>query len=149
MIIDTTDNLGKYVSLNPLFANVIDFLKQHDISNMDEGIYPIKDQDVLVNISVCKRRTMDTAELETHCKMTDIQMPLSCKETFGYKPLCDLPDFVYDAEKDITKYGATQSQTYITIQPGQMIIFFPEDGHAPCVSEQPVIKKAIFKVKTL
>jgi beta-galactosidase beta subunit len=29
----------------------------------------------------------------------------------------------------------------------QMAIFFPQDGHAPCISDAPEIKKAIFKVK--
>ena len=32
MIIDTIDNLGKYTSLNPLFADVIEFLKNNDLA---------------------------------------------------------------------------------------------------------------------
>jgi beta-galactosidase beta subunit len=28
-----------------------------------------------------------------------------------------------------------------------MAIFFPQDGHAPCIIEKDEIKKAIFKVK--
>ena len=28
-----------------------------------------------------------------------------------------------------------------------MAIFFPQDGHAPCITGAPEIKKAIFKVK--
>jgi len=28
-----------------------------------------------------------------------------------------------------------------------MAIFFPQDGHAPCISSEPTIKKAIFKIK--
>ena len=52
-----------------------------------------------------------------------------------------------DSEFDISFYGDTKPQTYVTCQPGQMVIFFPQDGHAPCISEKPVIKKAIFKVK--
>jgi beta-galactosidase beta subunit len=31
----------------------------------------------------------------------------------------------------------------------QMGIFFPQDGHAPCIAEEPEIKKAIFKVKVM
>jgi YhcH/YjgK/YiaL family protein len=79
--------------------------------------------------------------------MIDIQIPLDGEETFGYTPLKDLPDFEYNAEKDITKYGATMAQTYVTCKPGQMAIFFPQDGHAPCITGFPEIKKAIFKVK--
>lgn len=147
MIIDTIDNLGKYVALNPLFADVVKFLKTNDLQTMEAGKYPIKDKDLFLNLSLAKQRTKDTAILETHINMIDIQIPITCAETFGYTPLEDLPDFEYNAEKDITKYGDTKAQTYVTVNPGQMAIFFPQDGHAPCIIEKEEIKKAIFKVK--
>ena len=36
MIIDTLDNLGKYVALNPLFADVVEFLKRQ-LSHQRQG----------------------------------------------------------------------------------------------------------------
>ncbi|WP_028912444.1 YhcH/YjgK/YiaL family protein [Prevotella sp. MA2016] len=146
MIIDTIENLGKYVALNPLFADVVAFLKDNDLQTMEGGKYPIKDG-LFMNLQVAKQRTKDTAVLETHVEMIDIQLPLTCDETFGYTPLCDLPEFEYNAEKDITKYGETKAQTYVTVKPGQFAIFFPQDGHAPCILDEPEVKKAIFKVK--
>ena len=148
MVIDTLENLGKYVGLNPLFADVVAFLAQHDLNTLDEGKHLIKDKDLFVNITTAKGRAKEAAVLETHINMIDIQIPLDTEETFGYTPLCDLPDFEYNAEKDITKYGDTLAQTYVTCRPGQMAIFFPQDGHAPCISEKD-IKKAIFKVKVV
>ena len=147
MIIDTLDNLGKYTALNPLFADVVEFLKTHDLQTMEAGKYPIKDKDLFLNLSLTKQRTKETAFLETHIDMIDIQVPITCAETFGYSPLCDLPAFEYNAEKDITKYGDTKPQTYVTVNPGQFAIFFPQDGHMPCITDAPEIKKAIFKVK--
>ena len=147
MIIDTIKNLSKYVTLNPLFADVIEFLKDHDLQTLEAGKYPIKDKDLFLNLQVAAQRTKETAFLETHIEMIDIQIPISGAETFGYTPLQDLPDFEYNAEKDITKYGDTKAQTYVTVNPGQMAIFFPQDGHAPCITDAHEIKKAIFKVK--
>jgi YhcH/YjgK/YiaL family protein len=147
MIIDTIDNLGKYVALNPLFADVVEFLNSHDLQTLEAGKYPIKDKDLFLNLQVAKQRTKETAFLETHVEMIDIQIPVTAAETFGYTPLCDLPAFDYNAEKDITKYGDTKAQTYVTVNPGQFAIFFPQDGHAPCITDAPEIKKAIFKVK--
>jgi YhcH/YjgK/YiaL family protein len=147
MIIDTLDNLGKYTALNPLFADVVEFLKSHDFKTMEAGKYPIKDKDLFLNLSLTKQRTKETAILETHIEMIDIQIPITCAESFGYSPLCDLPAFEYNAEKDITKYGDTKPQTYVTVNPGQFAIFFPQDGHAPCIIEKEEIKKAIFKIK--
>ena len=147
MIIDTIDKLGMYTALNPLFAEVIDFLKGHDLQTLEAGKYPIKDKDVFLNLQLAKGRSQEAAVLETHIEMIDIQIPISGEETFGYTPLQDLPEFEYNAEKDITKYGETKSQTYVTVKPGQFVIFFPQDGHAPCITPAPEIKKAIFKVK--
>ena len=147
MIIDTIENLGKYTTLNPLFAEVVEFLKNNNLQTMEVGKYPIKEKDLYMNLQVAKQRTKDTAVLETHIEMIDIQIPITCAETFGYTPLADLPAFEYNAEKDITKYGDTKPQTYVTVNPGQFAIFFPQDGHAPCIIDEAEVKKAIFKVK--
>ena len=147
MKIDTISNLNKYVGLNPLFADVVAFLEGNDLSALEAGKHQIKENDLFVNIQEAKGRTKEAAVLETHVKMIDIQVPIDGEETFGYTPLCDLPAFEYNAEKDITKYGDTPSQTYVTVKPGQMITFFPQDGHAPCITDKKKKKKAIFKVK--
>ena len=147
MIIDTIENLNKYVGLNPLFADVVAFLKDHDLRTMEPGKYPIKDKDLFLNLTNARGRGKEAAVLETHIDMIDIQIPISCAETFGYTPLCDLPAFDYNAEKDVTLYGDTKPQTYVTVNPMQMAIFFPQDGHAPCIADNPEIRKAIFKVR--
>lgn len=147
MIIDMIENLSNYVESNPLFAEVVAFLKDHDLSAMDAGKYPIQGDDLFVNVQVVKQRTKDTAFLETHRKMIDIQIPLSCDETYGYTPLEKLSDAEYDEAKDMTIYDGVTPEDYITLSPGMMVIFFPEDGHAPCIIDEPEIKKAIFKVK--
>lgn len=147
MIIDTIENLNKYVGMNPLFADVIEFLKANDIRTMEPGKYPIQGKDLFLNLTIAKGRGPEKAVLETHINMIDIQIPISCEETFGYTPLGDLPAFDYNAEKDVTLYGDTEPQTYVTLKPMQMGIFFPQDGHAPCIADNPEIKKAIFKVK--
>lgn len=147
MIIDTIENLSKYVALNPLFANVIKFIECHDLQTLEAGKYSIWGNDVFLNLQIAKGRSQEEAVLETHIEMIDIQIPISDEETFGYTPLQDLPDFEYNEEKDITKYGDTKSQTYFTVKPGQFVIFFPQDGHAPCITAAPEIRKAIFKVR--
>ena len=51
MVIDTIDNLSKYVGLNPLFADVVAFLKANDLSKMEEGKHPIQGTDLFVNVT--------------------------------------------------------------------------------------------------
>ena len=145
MVIDTLENLEKYVSLNPLFKDVVGFVKSNDLNALEVGKHQIKGGDLFVNIQVAKGKTKEAALLETHKKMIDIQIPLSAPETYGYTPLCGLPSADYNEEKDITKYEGA-ADTYVTCKPGEFAIFFPQDGHAPCITDAPEIKKAIFKV---
>ncbi|MBR1427428.1 MAG: YhcH/YjgK/YiaL family protein [Prevotella sp.] len=146
MIIDTLDKLACYESLNPLFKEVLAFLKSNDLAAMEEGKHPICGKDLFVNIQTAKGKKKEEALLETHRQMIDIQIPLNTCETYGYTPLCSLPELEYNAEKDIIKYEGL-ADTYVTCKPGEFAIFFPQDGHAPCISDEPEIKKAIFKVK--
>lgn len=145
MVVDTLDNFSKYISLNPLFKEVLDFIRSNDLNMLEAGKHPIKGNDLFVNIQNAKGKTKEAALLETHKRMIDIQIPLSTSETFGYTPLCGLPEAVYNPDKDITKYEGL-ADTYITCKPGEFAIFFPQDGHAPCISDELEIKKAIFKV---
>ena len=147
MIIDTLDNLEKYAALNPLFPKVVEFLKANDLSKMADGKYEIEGKDLFVNITTTKGKTPDEAFIETHNKMIDIQIPITAAETYGYTQRELLPDVEYNAEKDITKIPDLVADSYVTCQPGMMAIFFPQDGHAPCIAGVPEFKKAIFKVK--
>ena len=147
MIIDTLDNLAKYAAVNPLFKDVVEFIENEDLDRMEPGKYEIKGKDLFLNITTAKGKASDEAVLETHVRMIDIQIPLDGPETYGYTPLCRLPDEPYNQEKDITKYPDLMAESFIDCQPGMFAIFFPQDGHAPCISMAPEIKKAIFKVK--
>ena len=147
MIIDKLENLKNYASVNPLFPKVVEFLEQNDLNTLEAGKHEIVGKDLFVNIQMAKGRSPEEAVIETHDKMIDIQIPLSAEETFGYTQRDQLPQAEYNAEKDITKIPGLAAESYITCQPGMMAIFFPQDGHAPCIAGVPEIKKAIFKVK--
>ena len=146
MIIDKIENLKNYAQVNPLFPKVVEFIEQHDLNALEPGKYEIEGKDLFVNIQMAKGRTPEAAVIETHNKMIDIQIPLSDAETFGYTQRDLLPDAAYNAEKDITKIPDLAADSYVTCMPGMMVIFFPQDGHAPCIAGVPEIKKAIFKV---
>ena len=146
MVIDTLDNLERYISLNPLFAEVVKFIRENDLCKMEAGKHPILGSDLYVNIDNTHGKTVEEAVMETHRKMIDIQIPLEVDETFGYSPLKDLPSETYNEEKDITKYPGVKAQTLIHCKVGQFVIFWPQDGHQPCIAKGD-FRKAIFKVK--
>ncbi|MBR6202901.1 MAG: YhcH/YjgK/YiaL family protein [Bacteroidaceae bacterium] len=146
MILDTLENFGKYANLNPLFPKVVEYLQQTDLMAQEPGRVNIDGNKLFVNHNVTKGKTVDEAKMETHDSMIDIQIPLSCPEVMGYMPRQYLSEAPYNAAKDITFYPDRPEQ-YITVHPGEFVIFFPQDGHAPCISPVPEYKKVIFKVK--
>ena len=132
MVIDTLDNLEKYVSMNPLFKEVVDFIKANDLNSLEIGKHEINGADLFVNVQKAKGKTKEAAMLETHKKMIDIQIPLSGEETYGYTPLCGLPDAYSNSVKGFTQY-AGMADTSATCNPGESSIFFSQVGPAPCI----------------
>lgn len=147
MIIDTLDNLKNYVALNPLIQDVVDFLAAHPWAQVEDGKHVINGADVFVNVQTLTGKAKDEAVMEYHKVMTDIQVPISTAETYGYIPVVDLPEAEYKAEKDMAKIPGAASQTFVTVKPGQFVIFTPQDGHAPGIADTDVLRKAIFKIK--
>lgn len=147
MIIDTLDNLGLYVGLNPLLKEVVDFLKTNDWNKLEDGKHEIKGSDVFVNLQTVVGKARGETAMEWHKKMIDVQVPISATETYGYMPKAELPEMDYNEEKDMAKLLGTPTQMYVTAKPGQFVIFMPQDGHAPGICEEPNLRKAIFKVK--
>ena len=145
MVVDKLENMEKYVSLNPLFADALAFLKATDLNAHELGKMTLKEGELTVNFSQTRPKTKEEAKLETHNNFIDIQIPLSGVELMGYMPRTDLPEEEYNAEKDITFYKGL-SPDYLTVKPGMFAIFFPEDAHAPGVTPDGV-KKIIIKVK--
>lgn len=146
MVLDTLDNLEKYVSLNPRFQTVVDFVRQGGLRNFTPHKEQLQGDELFANFALAKGKAKEEARLETHDKMIDIQIPISAPETMGYTPREALPASTYNAEKDITFYEGLAEQ-YVTVHQGEFAIFFPQDGHAPCVSTENEIEKVIFKVK--
>ena len=146
MIIDSLANSAQYEQLNPYFKQAFDYIKSLDFSKIEPGKVVLDDDALIVNINESKLKSPADAKLEVHNKYIDIQIPLSCKETFGWKQRNECKDVTvpFNLEKDIEFYGDTPT-TYFTLLPEEFVIFFPEDGHAPCVGEGDV-KKIIIKV---
>jgi YhcH/YjgK/YiaL family protein len=104
MIIDTLGNLEKYVLLNPLFEQAVEFVQTRDLNAIESGKTELKGADLTINMSQTTPKTKEEAKLETHNEFIDIHIPLSGVEIMGYTPKkdCAPADAPYDAEKDVT-----------------------------------------------
>lgn len=50
MIIDTLEHLEQYTSINPLFADVVEFIKKNDLSSLADGKHFIRIRTFLLTL---------------------------------------------------------------------------------------------------
>jgi YhcH/YjgK/YiaL family protein len=146
MIHDSLKNSSRSETLHPLFKKAFDYIKNTDFSSLGDGRYDLEGDKLYVSISSVKGKEKADAKIETHKKYIDIQLPLLGVETIGWKAICGLQEEAspYNSEKDIAFY-VDRPTAYTKIYPGEFVIYFPEDGHAPCIGEG-LIRKIVVKV---
>lgn len=147
MILSNLKNRKELEQLHPLFPVLFDYIESHDILSAPQGIIEIQGRDLFLNNYSPEPATCDTAPLEVHQKYIDIQVLLEGSETMGWTPAEEITEWrgEYDEQKDV-RFSDQRAQTFFTINPGQLAIFYPEDGHAPGISDGP-IRKFIAKIK--
>ena len=148
MIIDELKNFKNYINVNEKFKKVADFLTEHDLSNMTAGSYEIDGRDIYVNIDEYKTKAITDSIPEAHRKYIDIQIVISGHEKIGFADVeTGETEIAYDENRDIEFLKANCE--YIKARNGRFFIFFPQDLHHPCITDdiQSEIKKAVFKIK--
>lgn len=148
MIIGSLENTRRIEALNPYFKKVFDYIKSHDLVNAPAGKIEIDGDNAWINVSEVQGKEKTNAKVETHNQYIDIQLPLAGRETFGWQArelLKNEKEEGYQEVKDITFYS-DEAAIYFTLSPGDLAVFFPEDGHAPCIGEG-TIRKIVAKVK--
>ena len=149
MIIDTLANASIYFSVHPLFEKAFKYIQSIDMGTVEMGKHPIEEDNLRAIFSTSKGMTREasTAEFECHNKYIDIQLCINGTEQFGWKPRqnCTMPNGGYDAEKDVQFYHDAPDM-FFQLMAGQFVILFPEDVHAPMISDGE-IKKLVIKVK--
>ncbi|MDD3430454.1 MAG: YhcH/YjgK/YiaL family protein [Bacteroidales bacterium] len=146
MILDSLKNSSLYLGMHPLFKRAFDYLKSHDLDSLEPGKIVLEGEKLYISISEYEGKSPEVARLETHEKYIDIQIIISGTETMGWRAAhdCIQAQAPYNPEKDICFYNDS-SLSYVNVHPGEFTVFFPGDGHAPCIGKGP-IKKAVVKV---
>ena len=149
MIIDTLANAGKYHCLNPLFSKAFEYITQMDLGVLQPGTYEIGGEELKAVLMEKPGKSAEESleKFECHNKHIDIQVLLEGEEQIGWKPRtdCKEPKGDYNPEKDVLFYQDAPDM-YFALRPGQFVILFPEDVHAPMISEGN-IKKLVIKVR--
>lgn len=147
MILDSLENSNRIENLHPLFKQAFDYLKSTDFSKVEDGKIELNGERLTVSIASLFGKEKEEAAIETHKKYIDIQAPLLGVEKIGWKAGAALQEELvpYNETNDITFY-VDRPTAYTKIYPGQFVVYFPEDGHAPGIG-QGSIRKVVVKVQ--
>lgn len=146
MIKDKLSNANRYYNLSAGIREGLEYLKNNDITNLEDGKYEINSDKLFINVN--SYTSKDDADWESHTKYIDIQYIKIGKEKIG---ICDRNDCItkisYNEEKDI-EFLSGEKGEFNTMEPEDFMIIFPNELHKPGikVNENTYVKKAIIKV---
>jgi YhcH/YjgK/YiaL family protein len=146
MILAKLAEADRYAALHPLFARAFEFLRSPDLGALVPGRHDIEGEQLFAIVEACAGRTRAEAKLECHRRYIDIQLVLDGIDEMGWKPLaaCTDPATNYDEARDIHFFNDAPA-SWIATPPGSFCLFFPEDAHAPLVSDG-MIRKVVLKI---
>ena len=145
MILARLEEADRYLALHPDFAAVFGFLRGQPLNDLPLGRIEIAVA-MYAMVSRSATRPRSEARVEVHRKYIDIQYLISGVEEMGWKACgrCLRRHDQYDAEKDI-EFFDDAPDSYVTVLPGEFVVFFPEDAHAPLIGTG-VVHKVVIKV---
>ncbi len=147
MIVSNLQNSKRVEQLHPLFKQLFDYIKSHDLLHTACGRIVLQGDDLFINNVNPTCVPAEKQVLELHHDYIDVHVLLEGKETIGWKAIEDLEEEVkpYEKEGDCALYS-DKPTAWAELVPGQFVIVFPEDPHAPVIGEGK-IRKLIAKVR--
>lgn len=147
MIVSNLQNSERIESLHPLFKMLFDYVKTHDLLHMECGRIELAGDDLFINNvnPICVSASDQV--LEVHRDYIDVHILLEGKERIGWKAFEDVNQLKqsYQKESDCALYS-DEPTLFVDLLPGQFLVVFPEDPHAPVIGEGK-IRKLIGKVR--
>lgn len=133
--------------LHPLFKLLFDYVKSCDLFCAQLGRIELDGDNLYIMNSEVDAIPQEKQVLELHHQYIDVHILLEGRERIGWKVTDDLTQEVkaYSSDGDCALYGDAPSM-WVDLLPGQFVIVYPEDAHAPCIGEGK-IRKLIAKVK--
>ena len=148
MVTDVIQNAHLYEGLNERFKSAFAYLNETDFSAIKIGKYVIEGDNIFAIVNEFETKDKHECDAEAHKKHIDIQYVVKGTEMFGYAPLTtQKPVIDYDETNDVAIYK--EAVSYLKLEAGMFIIFYPTDLHQPEVREfEPVmVKKVVVKIK--
>lgn len=146
MIFDLLENHARYDAISPGLAAAFDYLLQTELGSLPLGRMDVQGDLLYALVQEYETRLPEQGKWEAHRRYIDVQYIYSGHERMGFAQIDAMQVGEYLPEKDflpMTGEGST-----VDMFPGTFVVFFPEDGHKPClaVSRPEMVRKVVLKV---
>lgn len=148
MVYDKIDNIETYKGLSEDIYEGLKFLKNAS-PDLACGVHEINPR-VKAIVSEYETKAVNENGYEAHKKFIDIQYLLKGTEKNGCLPIENLKETKpYREEIDAAFYDADIPSQDLTLGDGYFAIYWPQDGHMPCLSADGAEKvmKVVVKVE--
>ena len=148
MVYDRIDNIETYKGLSEDIYEGLKFLKSAT-PDLSCGVYEINPR-VKAIVSEYETKAVNENGYEAHKKFIDIQYLLKGAEKNCYLPVEKLKETKgYSEEKDAAFYEADVPAQELMLGDGNFAIYWPQDGHMPCLIADlaETVKKVVVKAE--
>ncbi len=148
MIKDSIKNAKTYKGLSNSIKIALDYLEKTNCAALEDGTYPIDEENVYAMIKRCKTELPCDDLWEAHRKYIDLQYVISGEEYFGVVDCNSLSsNKAYDSENDCEMFTGTGD--FFSLKSGDFVILWPQDAHMPQRANQVPqnVEKVVIKIK--
>ncbi|KXS40764.1 YhcH/YjgK/YiaL family protein [Halanaerobium sp.] len=147
MIIDSLANSSCYYGVSELLKKAFKFLEENDFSEIEDGKYEIEGDDIFAIVDSYETKPQEEGVWEGHREYIDIQYLVEGTELMGYSNLERMDLDESDEDNDFLTFAGDGD--FITVEPGNFVVFMPQDIHMPgiCLADGQEAKKVIVKIK--
>ena len=148
MIYTDMEHLDRYRGICPQLDTAIDYLLENGLELLVPGRNEVDGEDVFVNRFHYTTMPQEEAAFEAHEFYADIHLLAEGREYIGVTTIERLTVTKVDREADnIECHGPVEAK--IPMEPGKVLIVFPEDAHMVKIENGGAVKveKAVVKVR--
>lgn len=146
MILGDFNHIDSLSTFSPAVSDALRWASEHRNAIFKTGRIELPGGKTYVNAEEVELADAESRLLEAHRKYIDIHVPVDSNEIIGWSVTDSLRhvDMPYDGDRDVAFFSDRPQATF-SVAPGQFVIFFPEDAHAPNIG-QGVHRKLCVKI---
>lgn len=147
MLLGNLTHSNRIEGVHPLFGQLFDYVRNTDFDALPKGRIDVNgDVLYIMNLDI-DGADRERQPLEMHRRYIDVHILLGGDEAIGWKPVEEISEYTqpYEEEGDCA-LSAERPRFFAELHPGEFCIVYPEDAHAPAISDGR-IRKLIGKAR--